>query len=138
MPQLIQIKRGTGTQPSLAQGEFYLGMGDNPQLVIGNNNGTDIQIALASQITALSSQISNLQETVTQLAENIATLNTTIDSKLTIPEGGTTGQALVKTESGYGWADMSSGGMNGIPLQSEQPQDQQSGDYWFKDLGTTT
>jgi len=47
-----------------------------------------------------------------------STVKTALDTKLTTPSGGTSGQVLSKTSSGYAWVNQSSGGGSGTSISS--------------------
>lgn len=126
---LIKIKRGNlADVPELEDGEFYLAKDEN-RLIISNNS-VQLYIANYSELNDLSQQLSSLSNVVNTISENLTQLNSTVETKVTKPEG-QAGQVLgFNQELDIVALDVASG--NNINLSSSQPTGQQNGDLWLK------
>lgn len=126
---LIKIKRGNLADiPELEDGEFYLAKDEN-RLIISNNS-VQLYIANYSELNDLSQQLSSLSNVVNTISENLTQLNSTMETKVTKPEG-QAGQVLgFNQELDIVALDVVSG--NNINLSSSQPTGQQNGDLWLK------
>lgn len=83
---LIKIKRGNLADiPELEDGEFYLAKDEN-RLIISNNS-VQLYIANYSELNDLSQQLSSLSNVVNTISENLTQLNSTVETKVTKPEG---------------------------------------------------